>query len=113
MTDPAIDQHTEDCLAGHSPTFADCPGCRGVVWAWLRYPGFREWSDAVRAPGEVKRAIGLTMSRRSLSFTEALLAVVQQGSVFPVALDAAVANLGRFEALLSELPPDTSSPQAE
>ncbi len=84
---------------------------QSVISQWLRYESFAEWREHVRAPGQVVRAIGLTMDRLRLPFRDALIYTMGQGAVIPASPTAAIADLARFEQLLERLPaaPDADS----
>lgn len=78
--------------------------------AWMAFDSVSEFSNNVRIPWQGKRALHLLISARGCSFGEALLHLVEQGTIVPVVSYAAIVNLSRYYALVEEF--ETSAPKA-
>lgn len=67
----------------------------------------------MRIPWQGKRALYLLMSARRCSFGEALLHLVEQGTIIPAVSYAAIVNLERYTAVVGEFEPSApKSPSA-
>ena len=71
--------------------------------AWMAFESVSEFADHVRLPWQGKRALHFVMQSRGCAFGEALMHLVEQGTIIQAASHTAVVDLARYTALVEEL----------
>lgn len=69
---------------------------------WFNCRSVSEWREGRSIPGEAARAVGIAMSSKGLSFSDALWYCIQQEIVIPVDASSAIADVAGLHRLIDE-----------
>ena len=78
------------------------PGLAAIA-EWTRFESVSAFADNVRIVWQGRRALYLVMEVRGVTFGEALVHLVEQGTIIAAALDAAIVDLARYADILQEM----------
>ena len=81
------------------PDGPDLPG----IAEWTRFESVSAFHDQVAIVWQGRHALHRVMEVRGVTFGEALMHLVEQGTIIPAARDSAIVDLARYADLLREM----------